>query len=272
MFSPISSIHNPRIKHAVRLRDRKGRDSQGRMLVEGQREISRALAAEIEFDELFLAEGQHRDVATSELINEFVLRRVAIFSVAPSVHAKLSFGERESPLVATARTPQRNLQDFQPAAGGLIAVLAGLEKPGNLGAILRSADGAGVSAVIVADGATDLYNPNSIRASIGTIFALPTFSATAADTLAWLRRQQLPIYSTRVNAARKYYEACWRQSAAIVLGSEAHGLDSAWQESDVNPLAIPMCGVADSLNVSSAAAVIFYEALRQRTSIVAAQR
>jgi TrmH family RNA methyltransferase len=147
----------------------------------------------------------------------------------------------------------------------LVAVLEGVEKPGNVGAVLRSADGAGVSALIVADAQTDLYNPNAIRASLGTIFSVPVAAAAAADTLTWLRHRGLAIFAARVDGAVPHTEADFRGPAAIVLGSEAKGLSATWTGPDVTAVRLPMAGVADSLNVSAAAAVLFYEALRQRT-------
>ncbi len=266
MSPVISSVHNPRIKNAMRLRDRRGRVAQGRMIVEGRREIERGLQANVEFEELFVAEDATESEDTERLLGDFQQRGIATFTVTDSVQARLSFGERESRLVATARIPRLQLADYLPPKDALIAVLVGLEKPGNLGAIVRSADGAGVSAVIVADGGTDLFNPNVIRASLGTIFSLPTFAETGIQTLHWLRARRIPMFSTRVGASRWYYDVPWQPSAAVILGSEAQGLDPAWSAPDIATIAVPMLGIADSLNVSVAAGVIFYEALRQRRS------
>ena len=145
-----------------------------------------------------------------------------------------------------------------------MAVLEGVEKPGNIGAVLRSADGAGVSALVLADPRTDLFNPNAIRASLGTIFSLPVAAAAPGDVLAWLRGRGLQILAARVEGSVAYTEIDYRRPTAIVLGSEAQGLTSLWTGDDVrHPLADARR--ADSLNVSAAAAVLFYEALRQRT-------
>jgi TrmH family RNA methyltransferase len=146
----------------------------------------------------------------------------------------------------------------------LIAVLEGLEKPGNVGAILRTADGAGLDAVIVADGRTDLFNPNTIRASLGGVFAANVCAATAEETLAQLRMWRLPIVAARPDADRLYAEIDFREGAAIVLGSEAAGLSPAWRGEGVAAVKLSMRGKADSLNVSATAAVLFYEAQRQR--------
>jgi TrmH family RNA methyltransferase len=139
-----------------------------------------------------------------------------------------------------------------------------VEKPGNVGAVLRSADGAGVSALVVADGRTDLYNPNAIRASLGTIFTLPIAAASAEETLDWLRAQGLVLYAARVDGSIPYTQVDYRLPAAVVLGSEAEGLSGIWHGDNTQAIRLPMLGRADSLNVSAAAAVLFYEALRQR--------
>jgi len=148
----------------------------------------------------------------------------------------------------------------------LVAVLENVEKPGNVGAILRSADAAGISAVIVADAGTDLYNPNSIRASAGTIFSMPLAACSSAEALAWLRQHAFQIFAARIDGAVDYARVRYSGRSAVVLGSEAEGLSSVWQGEDVTSVQLPMCGIGDSLNVSVTAAVLFYEALRQRNT------
>jgi TrmH family RNA methyltransferase len=162
-----------------------------------------------------------------------------------------------------ARPPQTTLDDLRLPACPLVAVLEGVEKPGNVGAVLRSADAAGVSALIVADGGTDLYNPNTIRASLGTIFSMPVRAAPAPNVRDWLSSRQIPIFAARVDATTSYTDVDFTGPAAIVLGSEAAGLSQVWT-AGVTPIRLPMHGAADSLNVSATAAVLFYEVLRQR--------
>jgi TrmH family RNA methyltransferase len=151
-----------------------------------------------------------------------------------------------------------------PPPNPLIAIVEAVEKPGNLGAILRTADGAGADAVIAADPRTDLFNPNAIRASLGTIFSLPLAAATTAETLDWLTVRAIRPIATRVDAPLLYSEADLRGPIALVLGSEAGGLTDAWDDPRVTAVRIPMLGSADSLNVSVAAAIVLYEAVRQR--------
>jgi TrmH family RNA methyltransferase len=146
----------------------------------------------------------------------------------------------------------------------LVAVLEGVEKPGNLGAILRSADAAGVAAIVVADGRTDLFNPAAIRASLGTVFHVPICAASATETLDWLDRHGLDIFAAQPASGRLYTDIDLRKGVAVVFGTEATGLSPVWAEPACQGIRLPQRGIADSLNVAVAAAVVFYEALRQR--------
>jgi TrmH family RNA methyltransferase len=166
--------------------------------------------------------------------------------------------------VAIVATPTAGLADVILPQDPLVVVAEGIEKPGNLGAVIRTADGAGASAVIAADPRTDLFNPNAIRASLGTIFAMPVVAASSAETLAWLIGHGIRPVAARVDAPAAYTDVDLRGPLAIVLGSEAGGLSAVWTDPTVVPVAIPMHGIADSLNVSIAAAVLLYEARRQR--------
>jgi TrmH family RNA methyltransferase len=187
--------------------------------------------------------------------------------VTGEVFEKLCFGERTSGVVAVADTPRRSLDGLRLPAGPLVAVLEGLEKPGNVGAVLRSADGAGVDAVVVADLRSDLFNPNTIRASLGTVFGAGVVTASSEETLGWLRALGVPIFAAKPQAEASYADVDYRAGGAIVLGSEAEGLSNKWNGADITPIALPMRGIADSLNVSATAAVLFYEAQRQRGAV-----
>ncbi|HXR27252.1 MAG TPA: TrmH family RNA methyltransferase, partial [Candidatus Baltobacteraceae bacterium] len=167
-------------------------------------------------------------------------------------------------IVAVARPPHRALADLALPPEPLVAVLEGVQKPGNVGAILRTADAAGLDAVVLADPATDLYNPNTIRASLGCIFSVPVAAAGTDEVLAWLRDLGLSVVVARVGAPRRYSDVDYRPGTAIVLGSEASGLTDRWSGPSVDAVRLPMAGLADSLSVSAAAAVLFYEARRQR--------
>jgi TrmH family RNA methyltransferase len=268
-MTEITSLQNPRVKAAVRLRDGRHRQHERRIIVDGTREIDRALGAGVRPVEAFICEplclGE-----TRSLVPRLEQCGAELIRVSKPVFEKLAFGSRAEGIVAVAETPSADLADLALPENPLVAVLEGIEKPGNVGAVLRSADAAGISAVVVADPRTDLYNPNAIRASLGTIFTMPVAEAPAAEVLDWLVGLDLNVYAARVDGSRAYTEVDFRPPAAIVLGSEAAGLSRVWHGDAVTPTRLPMLGTADSLNVSATAAVLFYEALRQRAGPPAA--
>ncbi len=259
----ITSRQNVRVKEAAKLRLRRQRERQGRFVIDGGRELLRALEAGIEVVEAFVCEPLGDD--ETRLAAERVGKSGAVIAtVTEEVFEKLCFGDRLGGVVAVALAPRRGLGELKLPEAPLVAVLEGIEKPGNVGAVLRSADGAGVDAVIVADPRSDLFNPNTIRASLGTVFGASVCTAEAEEVRTWLRRLGVPVYAARVEATRLYTEVDYRRGAAIVLGSEAAGLSQKWAGEEVTAMGLPMRGAADSLNVSAAAAVVFYEAQRQR--------
>lgn len=260
----ITSVHNPRLKQALDLRDRKGREAQQRIIIDGAREITRAMASGVELSEVFVCEELLRNNESIATHARLKKDGANLFYVSARAFEKLAYGDRGEGVIATAATPQRTLDMLQLPEVPLVAVLEGVEKPGNVGAVLRSADAAGVSALLIADGGTDLFNPNAIRASLGAIFSVPVCAATSAEVLQFLRSHQLQIFATRVDGACSYTDVSFRAPAAIVMGSEALGLTEQWRGDDIQPIQLPMLGVCDSLNVSTTAAVLFYEALRQR--------
>jgi TrmH family RNA methyltransferase len=233
-------------------------------LIDGLREIHRAVLGHFDLLEVYFCGEKCAKTQMRALASMWGDFESEPDEVSPEVFEKLAFGDRAEGIVAVARTPELALDTFNPPEDALVAVIEGVEKPGNVGAVLRSADAAGVDAVVVADGGTDLFNPNTIRASLGTIFTLPVCTATTDETLAWLRRYKMAIFTARVDGVVDYTEVDYCRPAAIVLGSEAKGLSAAWSGEDVTAVSLPMRGEADSLNLSAAAAVLFYEALRQR--------
>lgn len=264
-MTTITSLQNPRIKDTVKLRDRRHREKQGRILIDGLRELERAIDAGVAVVEAFVYPPACQTPDAQRILGKLAHRGAELLEVNTPVFEKLAFGQRIEGILGVATTPHATLDTLKLSDNPLVAVLEGVEKPGNVGAVSRTADGAGFSALIVADPRTDLYNPNTIRASLGTIFTLPVAAASTEETLAWLRRQQLAVYAARVDGSVPYTDVDYRRPAAIVLGSEAEGLTDAWAGSDLTAIRLPMRGVADSLNVSATAAVLFYEALRQRT-------
>jgi TrmH family RNA methyltransferase len=260
----ITSVANPRLKAAVRLRGRQERDRQGLTLIDGVRETLRALQSDATIREAFVANEFCQDRECRDVLDGLREAGVPVSELGRDAFEKLAYGDRIDGLVAVAETPRYHLTELRLPSEPLIAVIEGVEKPGNLGAILRTADGAGLDAVIVADSATDLFNPNIIRASIGTVFAVPVSVASSGDVLAWLQERAIAIIAARVDASVDYTDADYSGAVAIALGSEARGLSDAWGELARASVRVPMLGVADSLNVSATAAVLFYEALRQR--------
>jgi TrmH family RNA methyltransferase len=264
-MSTITSLQNSRVKDAVRLRDRRHREKQGRIRIDGARELLRAIRAGVALVEVFVCKSLCQSAEARQVLEELSDCGAEILDVAEPVFEKLAFGDRAEGVVGVATMPRPTLSELKLPQNPLVAVLEGVEKPGNVGAVLRTADAAGVSALVVADGRTDLYNPNAIRASLGTIFTMPVCSATAEETLDWLRRHSLAIHAARVDGSVPYTSVDYRAPTAIILGSEAEGLTDVWTDADVTPIRLPMLGAADSLNVSATAAVLFYEALRQRS-------
>ncbi len=260
----ITSPTNPRIKDAAKLRDARHRAKQGRFLIDGARELTRALRGGVPLVELFVCVAACKSAESLSLLNELGQIDADVWNVTPAVLEKIAFGKRQDGIVAVAQTPRKRLADLAVAVDKLVAVVVGLEKPGNVGAVLRSADATGAGAVIVVDGRTDLFNPNCIRASLGTIFTQPVCEAATDEALSWLRARGGKIVAARTDAQESYSAIDYREVSAIVLGSETSGLSDAWHAPDILGIKLPMRGTADSLNVSAAAAAIFYEALRQR--------
>lgn len=265
VFMRITSIHNPRLKTLAELKERKGRGREGRFLIEGAREIERALQAGIELETALITEslsGEEARVYAALARAE----RLRILELSEGPLKRLSSRENPAGLIAVGRVPKRSLADVEPPPDALILVTVGLEKPGNLGAVLRSADAAGADAVLVAGG-VDLYNPQVIRNSTGAIFALPTVGATEREILDWLRQHDIPLVATTPHTDTLFWQANLWGPIAIAVGPEHEGLDERWLEAATTRVCIPMRGQADSLNVSVTAALLLYEARRQRTNM-----
>jgi TrmH family RNA methyltransferase len=260
----ITSSANPRLKAAARLRDRRERDRTGLTLIDGVRETLRAVQGGAVLREAFVLPKLLVEPEARALLERLRAESVSVLEVGREAFERLAYGDRLDGVIAVAQTPARNLRDLELPPEPLIGIIEGVEKPGNLGAVLRTADGAGLDAVVVAEAATDLFNPNIIRASLGTVFAVPVVVASTGEVLAWLRERGIAIVAARVDGSVEYSEADYSGAVAIALGSEARGLSDAWAELARASVRLPMLGVADSLNVSVTAAVLFYEALRQR--------
>jgi TrmH family RNA methyltransferase len=260
----LTSLANPKVKAATALRERRERDRTGLTLLDGAREVRRAIDAGTELTEVYVCEALLAGADARTVLDRLRGGAIPVQPTSEPVFAKLAFGARSEGLVAIARIPSLELSGLALPADPLVAVVEGVEKPGNLGAVLRSADGAAVDAVVAASPRTDLFNPNVIRASAGTIFTVPLAAAPTVDVLAWLRERGLRIVAARVDAERRYTDLDLTGPLALVVGAEADGLGESWSAPDVTAVHLPMLGVADSLNVSVSAAILFYEARRQR--------
>ena len=263
----ITSFQNPRLKEVQRLRESKARHSTGLTIVEGLREISLARKSKIQFKELFLCPDILKDSKIQALVKELESEGIVIWDVTKKIFQKISFGDRMEGLLAIIQPKIFPLEDLQLKKNPLVVVVEGLEKPGNLGAILRTCEAAGVDGLLVCDGQTDIYNPNVIRASLGTVFGVRVVQSTQKDALKFLKDSNIQICAATPQAATSYFQMNFKVPVAIVLGSEEKGLSDFWLNHADRKVKIPMRGKADSLNVSATAAIVVYEALRQRGSI-----
>lgn len=262
----ISSLKNPRVKAAVELSKSKARRETGLFTVEGTREIERALRSGYEMTELFVCAKALSDDAVAILQRIEAERRASLYDVTPPVFAKMAMREDSGGLLAVMKQKSVRLAELKLAKAPLLLAAQGIEKPGNLGALLRSADGAGVEAVVLLDESLDLYHPHAIRSSLGTAFSVPVVAATSDEFRAYCKQNGIKtVAAALTDRAIAHHAVDYRGGAAIVLGSEAEGLTSDWLAEADQVIKIPMKGIADSLNVSTAGAVCLYEALRQRS-------
>ena len=264
----VTSVQNPLVKEVISLRDRKARDQTGLFLIEGYREILRAVDAQWQIQQFLICEELFLGSNERALIERARLRGAQIVTTSENVFRKIAYRDRPDGLLAIAPQKMRQLQDFSalshPSHSPFFVVAESIEKPGNLGTILRSSDAVGVSGVIVCDRCTDLYNPNVVRASVGTLFTVPTVEAKGDETLKWLRDQNIAILAATPHATCEFTEVDLVQPVAIAVGTEQLGLSERWMQQADLQVRIPMNGVADSLNVAMATTLLLYEVHRQR--------
>ncbi|MBR6347130.1 MAG: RNA methyltransferase [Bacteroidales bacterium] len=269
----ITSAQNPKIKHLLALQEKSSlRREEGLFVVEGRREFSHALEAGFVPHTIFycpeMADQVGHDVLAQAVNAAGVMpgsdRASLLVEVPPALYAKIALRGTTEGLVAEMHQRSLSLNDLTLSENPLIVVLESVEKPGNLGAILRSADAAGADAVIVADPLTDLYNPNLIRASIGAVFTVPTVACSGAEAIDFLKKSGVQILTAQLQDSAPYYDVDMTRGTAIVMGTESTGLSDLWRLSATSHILIPMLGRLDSLNVSVSAAILLYEAVRQR--------
>ncbi len=260
----ITSLSNPRVKDVVRLRQRSHRDEMGLMIIEGYRELKRALDNGHLPQQVFVCETLFQGKNEPELLSRCREAGADIVSCTDPVFRKMAYRDRPEGLLAIAPQVHHKLGALQLPQNPLVVIAEAIEKPGNLGTILRTADAAGVHTVLVCDRCTDINNPNVVRASIGTLFALPVIETSTPEALSWVRENGLTIVATTPHTDRLYTEANLAGGCAIVLGTEQYGLSEAWLAQADEQVRIPMLGQADSLNVAAAATILLYESVRQR--------
>ena len=248
----ISSPQNPKVRDLIALQTKsRERKARGLFVVEGRREFERARAAGFEPATVFVREGE-------------TFAGEADFLVSERVYGKIAMRGGTEGIVAVMRTRDISLDKISLSPAPLVLVLESVEKPGNLGAVLRSADAAGVDAVLVCDPLTDLFNPNLIRASLGAVFSVPTAVCTSEEAYAWLSSNGIAILTAQLQDSEPYYRTDMSRPTALVFGAEDTGLSGFWRERADAHIRIPMAGMMDSLNISVSAAILAFEAVRQR--------
>ena len=250
----ITSAQNPKIKNLLLLQEKsRARREQGLFVVEGRRELEHCLEAGFKVRTLFVCPEIFGSIA-----------EVPVIEIPEALYRKVAYRESTEGIIAEVEYKEQGLQDLNLPDNPLIMVLEAVEKPGNLGAVLRSADAAGADAVLICDPLTDLYNPNLIRASIGAVFTVPTVACSSEEAIAFLQGRGIQILTAQLQDSSLYYDVDMRRGTALVMGTESTGLTDVWRKAASAHIRIPMLGRLDSLNVSVSAAILLFEAVRQR--------
>lgn len=262
----ITSAQNPKIKALLALQQKSSeRRKTGLFVVEGQRELMHCVEAGMEVDTIFHCPQLESSTSSDTPMSVDSVRATrGIYEVAEHVYNKVAYRGGTEGVIAEVKTPARSITDLHLSETPLIVVLESVEKPGNLGAVLRSADAAGADAVVVCDTLTDLYNPNLIRSSIGAIFTVPCVACSTDECIDFLKSNDIRILTAQLQDSQLYYDTDMTCGTAIVMGTEATGLTDTWRKAADAHIRIPMNGRLDSLNVSVSAAILLFEAVRQR--------
>lgn len=265
----ITSAQNPKVKELLALQEKsKERRKKGLFVVEGRRELLHCIEAEFEPHTLFICRDILSDKDFDKILGaieeNFCGSTYPIIEISQQLYDKVAYRGGTEGIIAEMHCKELSLEGLKMKENPLVVILESVEKPGNLGAVLRSADASGVDAVIVCDPLTDMYNPNLIRSSIGAIFTVPVATASSEDTIAWLKSKGIKIYTAQLQDSEWYYDTDMKGGTAIVMGTEATGLTNIWRKAADAHIKIPMLGRLDSLNVSVSAAILMFEAVRQR--------
>lgn len=265
----VTSAQNPKIKEALTLQEKsKFRREKGLFIVEGRRELQHCVNAGFNVRTLFICPELTSDAPAQQIINIIMRANPQCYGIEIPSHLynKLAYRGGTEGLIAEIEYQNKTLSDIELSKNPLVVVLESVEKPGNLGAILRSADAAGADAVIICDPLTDIFNPNLIRSSIGAVFTTQVVAASSEETREWLSKNSIQIYTAQLQDSEWYYDTDMTGGTALVMGTESTGLSKIWREAASSHIKIPMCGELDSLNVSVSAAILLFEAVRQRKS------
>jgi RNA methyltransferase, TrmH family len=260
MHPIITSAQNSKIKNIIALEKARERKQQQAFVLEGVKELTLAMEGGYQINSVFFCP----DIIQEEELLKIIQNENLLIPVQQSVFAKIAYRESTGGVISIAKQRAHVLSGILLSKKPLLLILESIEKPGNLGAILRTADAAGIDAVIICDPHTDFYNPNVIRSSIGCVFTKQVASATSEETITWLRQNEIQILCTYLQASKPYHLVDYNRPTAIVMGTESTGLSDTWVSSADANIIIPMQGKIDSMNVSTAAAVVVFEALRQR--------
>lgn len=260
----ISSLQNPSVKNLVKLSKVRERKVQNLFVIEGAREFSLAMSGGYSIKEVYVYRELFENTLYPDVLDTIDDGR--IIEITSQVFQKISYRSSSDGLIALAEPKSHTLADIRLSDNPFVILLESVEKPGNLGAILRSADAAAVDAVIVCDPQTDIYNPNVVRSSVGGLFTVQTAVCTTQEAMQWLNQHSIASYAAELEAAEWYQDIDYRGPSAIVMGTEANGLTSSWLNYATKRIKIPMRGKVDSLNVSVSTAVLTFEAMRQRGS------
>jgi TrmH family RNA methyltransferase len=266
MSKVVRSTSNPGIKEALRLRNRRARKETGLFLIEGFREVRRALDADIQIDKLWFCPELYLGSHEGELVDRAAVAGAEAIEAAADPFRKMSYRDRPEGLLAVAKQFDTSLHRITLGSQPLVLVVESIEKPGNLGTMIRAASAAGVDAVIAADPTTDVFNPNVVRSSIGTCFVVPIGVGSTGDVVGWLRDNEIGIVASAPDADTKLWAAKLDEAVAVVVGSEQYGLSTGFLDAADVRVSIPMPGGAvDSLNAATSAAILLFEAVRQRS-------
>ncbi len=260
----ISSAQNDRIKKVVKMRDRRGRDKQGKYIIEGYRGLSRGLKHGLKLTELYYCPEYFLGENEFALIDQHRENGTTAIQVTKNVFDKMAYRDRPEGLLGVAPQFHKKLEDIELGEVPFLLVAEAIEKPGNLGTILRSADATGTDALIVCDRCTDIFNPNVVRASTGCVFSVPTMEDSSDNVIKWLKENNIKILAATPHTTNMYTDVDMTGPIAIAVGTEQYGLSDKWMEQADLKVKIPMLGEADSLNVATATTILMYEVIRQR--------